>query len=278
MHGPRLASPRAGRHDGIMARARDTQLAVLARDLSVGHPAGRDVTERAVDGVSFELPFGASIAVMGPTGAGKSTLAAALTGSKPAMPILGGEAWVLDLPVRRLSRMQRRTLGFHTGYLSQSAGATLAPTLTVGELIAEPLTSRDRRLNHRALALRVATLLDEMQLPLGAAAKFPYELSAGMRQRVAVARALVLAPKLFIGDEPLAALDIEVRGAVIAALQRRRDEYGMASVLVTNDADLVHAVDASVLVLRHGMVVAQGPRDAVRWSPSVDADPTLLAR
>ena len=261
-----------------MVRARQTQLAVLARDLSVGHPAGRDASQRAVDGVSFELPFGASLAVMGPTGAGKSTLVAALAGGKPVMPILGGESWVLDLPVRRLSRMQRRSLTFHVGYLSQGAGVELTPTLTVGELIAEPLTSRDRRLNDRALALRVATLLDEMQLPLGAAAKFPYELSAGMRQRVAVARALVLGPKLFIGDEPLAALDIEVRGAVVAALQRRRDDYGMASLLVTNDADLVHALDASVLVLRHGTVVAQGPRDAVRWSPSVDVDPTLLTR
>ena len=116
-----------------------------------------------------------------------------------------------------------------------------------------------------------------MQLPLGAAARFPYELTAGMQQRVAVARALVLQPKLFVGDEPLAALDVEVRGAVIAALQRRRDEYNMASLVVTNDAELVHALDAAVLVLRHGSVVAQGPREAVRWSASVDIDHSLLA-
>lgn len=260
-----------------MASARDTGLAVVAHDLSVGYPAGRGSADRAVNGVSFELPFGASLAVMGPTGAGKSTLAAALTGAEPITPVLGGLGFVVDLPIRRLSRTQRRALTFYVGYLSQSASVELSPTMTVGEIISEPLTSRNRRVNPRALALQVAMLLDEMQLPLGAAGKFPYELSAGMRQRVAVARALVLQPKLFIGDEPLAALDVEVRGAVIAALLRRRDEHGMASLVVTNDAELVHALDASVLVLRHGTVVAQGPRTAVRWSPSVDADPSLLA-
>ena len=260
-----------------MARVRETLLVLLARDLSVGPAAGRGTADRAVDGVSFELPFGASLAIMGPTGAGKTTLAAALTGAEPIAAVLGGEAHVIDLPVRTLSRAQRRALTFHVGYLSQSASVELSPTLTVGDIIAEPLTSRDRRLNPRALALQVAGLLDEMQLPLGAAARFPYELSAGMRQRVAVARALVLQPKLFVGDEPLAALDVEVRGAVIAALQRRRDEYNMASLVVTNDAELVHALDAAVLVLRHGSVVAQGPREAVRWSASVDIDHSLLA-
>lgn len=260
-----------------MPRPRDTGVAILARDLSVGHAAGNGGGDRAVDGASFELSHAASIAVMGPTGSGKSTLAAAMTGTAPIAPVLGGEAFVLDLPLRKLSRRQRRALTFHVGYLTQTAGGELPPTMTVSEIIGEPLTSRDRRVNPRALALRVATLLDEMQLALGTVSKFPYELSAGMRQRVAVARSLVLRPKLFVADEPLAALDVEVRGAVIGAIQRRRDDYGMSSLVVTNDAELVHALDASVLVLRHGAVVAQGPRDAVRWSPSVDADPALLA-
>lgn len=144
--------------------------------------------------------------------------------------------------------------------------------LTVGEVIGEPVTSRDRRVNERALALRVAGLLDELQLPLGAAAKYPYELSSGMRQRVALARALVLNPRLFVGDDPYANLDLEVRKAARDALLRRRDEDGMAIVVVTNDAETVRDLDADVLVLRAGRPVGFGHGTAdVLWTPDEGA-------
>ena len=132
-----------------------------------------------------------------------------------------------------------RTLTYLTGYLSQSAGARLPARMTVAEVIGEPITSRDRRVNQRALAVRVATLLDELMLPLGAAAKYPYELSAGMRQRVAFARALVLQPRVLIADEPFSNMDVEVRRAARDAIMRRRDDYGMSAVIVTNDPDVV---------------------------------------
>jgi peptide/nickel transport system ATP-binding protein len=155
-----------------------------------------------------------------------------------------------------------------TGSLEQAAGAQLAARLTVAELIGEPLTSRDRRVNQRALSYRIAGLLDEMQLPLGAAAKYPYELSSGMRQRVALARALVLQPRVFIGDDLYANLDPEVRLAARDALLRRRDEDGMAILMVTNDPVAVDELDADVLVLRGGHPVGFGHGTSdVLWTP-----------
>ncbi|CAI9386128.1 ATP-binding cassette domain-containing protein [Microbacterium sp. T2.11-28] len=248
-----------------MPRRTSTDAAIRASDLSIarGGDAGR-----VVDGVSFEVARGAALAVMGPTGAGKSSLAAVIAGSDDAsLSIVGGTAEVDGLPVRKGGRTLRMRR-YVTGYLPQGAGAELPARLTVAEVIGAPITSRDRRVNQRALAVRVASLLDELQLPLGAAAKYPYELSAGMRQRVALAQALVLDPQVFVGDAPYANLDPEVRRAARDALQRRREEDGMALLLVTNDPEAIAELDADVLVLRGGHTVAYGHGTAdLLWTP-----------
>lgn len=225
---------------------------------------------RVVDGVTFALARGGALTIGGSTGAGKSSLVRLLAGDDQGLRAAGGDARVLGTAVRRRGRARRVRL-FSTGFVAQDAGSALPARLTVSEVVAEPITSRDPRVNQRALAVRVARLLDELELPLGAAAKYPYELSAGMRQRVALARALVLEPPLFVGDETYAGLDVEVRHAVRDALARRRHE-GMALLLVSGDLDVARELHAGVVVLRHGHVVARGDSaDALVWTPGHDA-------
>lgn len=249
-----------------MARRPPSELALLCEDLTVARGG-----VRVAEGITVQLAPGHALAVMGPTGAGKSSVAALLAGAdESSLAVAGGSAWVEGIPVRRRGRAQR-VRAYLTGYLAQGAGTDLPARLTVGETIGAPVTSRDRRVNERALALRVASLLDELELPLGTANKYPYELSSGMRQRVALARALVLQPRLFIGDDPYANLDLEVRVAARDALLRRRDADGMAILIVTNDADAVRELDADVLVLRAGHPVAYGHGTTdLLWTPGGD--------
>jgi peptide/nickel transport system ATP-binding protein len=260
-----------------MPSASDDDVAIRSSDLSLAwHPAPG--APRVVEGISFRLPRATALAVMGPTGAGKSSLLGVLAGHAPSdLGVVGGDALVEGISVRRPGR-KLRVLTYVAGYLPQSAGAKLPARLTVSETIAEPVTSRDRRVNQRALAVRVAALLDEMMLPLGAAAKYPYELSAGMRQRVAFARALMLQPRVLLADEPFANMDIEVRHAARQAIQRRRDDYGMSTVIITNEREVVRDLDAAVLVLRGGHAVASGRRiDELLWTPGSDDDRRLVA-
>jgi len=222
-------------------------------DLSIADPAGR----RLVDGVTFTLPRRAALMVCGATGSGKSTLAAVLAGrAADGVRVDGGEAVVEGTSLRRGGR-RLRGLGVYVGYVGQADGATLPPRMTVAEIVGEPFTGRVRRANGRAVQLRVAELLDELTLPLGLAAKFPYELSAGMRQRVAIARALMLEPRLIVGDEILANLDVDARRVVGDALGRRRAK-GTSLMLVTNDAEVADTFDADVLVMRDGYTCAYG--------------------
>lgn len=234
-------------------------------DLSIAHGAR---APRVVDGVTFTLEAGGALALMGATGAGKSSLVALLAGADDrGLRVVGGSAEVAGIAVGKGGRAGRARR-YVTGYLAQGAGASLPARLTVSEVVGEPITSRDRRVSPRALAVRVAGLLDELQLPLGAAPKYPYELSAGMRQRVALARALVLQPRLLVADDVYANLDIEVRAAVREAIQRRRQASGMALLTATNDHDAVRDFDADVLVMRDGHTVGYGRGTGdVLWTP-----------
>jgi peptide/nickel transport system ATP-binding protein len=247
--------------------------AVLATDLSLRYrQQGSKPAAKTVDGISFELPRGQILAVIGESGSGKSTLARVLAGEggldQPISPrITGGEASVLGVSLRAMSDRKRARLVGRIGYLSQEAGHHLQAHLTVGETIAEPIFQRNRKFSQHDAGVAVATLVDAVRLPLMTMNKFPYELSAGQRQRVAIARALILKPQLLIADDPTSGVDVMSRPAIIDIIHELQQEYDFSAFVVTSDIDEVDRLSRNLMVMYRGYIVGKGDVDEVLSNP-----------
>ena len=215
------------------------------------------------------------LGLLGSAGSGKSTLAKVLSGvafesrGGDVRPVItGGEA--IGARPSACARMPRRKLPeyrFHVGYLPQDAASTLPPDRSVAEIIGEPILERDHRYNRRALATRVATMLDGVRLPLGMLEKYPYELSGGQRQRVALARALVLGPSVLIADEPTAGIDLTVRDAVAQLIGELREHHTFSAIIISHDLPVLRSTADRIAVLDRGELAALGTIDEVFDDP-----------
>ena len=244
-------------------------LAVRARDLSLRYPSDNPETRSiAVGGVNFDIAPGQVLAVVGETGSGKSTLAKAVALEADRLVedsprITGGTLEVLGKQVRGISHRQRGLLRLGVGFLGQEAGDNLAPRLTVGENVAEPIFARDRWFDQTEAGHAVATLVDAVRLPLSSMNKYPHELSKGQRQRVAIARALILEPQLLVADDPTAGIDVTVRSSILDTLVDLQKQQSFSALIVTADLAEVRRVSSHVAVMHHGLIVGIGEIDDV---------------
>ena len=249
----------------------DTGAVVVARDLTVGYPGATRFD--AVRGVDLRVEPGELLGIVGETGAGKSTLARVLAGrvarkaGERGPRVVGGSVSVLGMHAEHPGRAASRVLGAQVGYLPQHAGRLLAPGFTVAELVTQPLFERDRRFDRREAGTRAAELIDAVQLPLGVMARYPWELSAGQRQRVAIARSLILQPMLWIADEPTSSVDVATRGPVLDTLLELHAERVFSAVIVSHDAAVMHRTTHRVVVLHRGVLIASGTAEQILADP-----------
>ncbi|WP_053384019.1 ATP-binding cassette domain-containing protein [Leucobacter celer] len=239
---------------------------IRVSDLSLSYPAhagGREF--EAVEGVSFDLARGGVMALLGESGSGKSTLARFLAGraadageKSGRIKLTGGAASVMDVSMRRLGRRTRARLTAYVGHLAQDAGATLTPELNVGDILFEPIVERNKRFDREALGERIAEMMDIVALPLAKLQEYPYELSKGQRQRVAVVRSLMLDPTLLIADEPTLGVDANNRPKIVELLRWYRERTGATMLLISHDIGMLEALVEDVLVMQHGRTVGQG--------------------
>ena len=217
---------------------------------------------RAVDGVSFEVRTGQTLGLVGESGCGKTTTIMEILELKGASE---GTIKVADRDTATLGKAERRALREDIQVVFQDPMASLDPRMTVGDIIAEPLTVHDVPEAERRR--RVSDVLDLVGLERSYAQRYPHEFSGGQRQRIGIARALVVEPKVVVLDEPVSALDVSVQAGVINLLEDLKARLGLSYLFVAHDLAVVRHIADQVAVMYLGRIVEYGPSEAVFSDP-----------
>jgi dipeptide transport system ATP-binding protein len=236
----------------------------LARHYSVPRGAFRaPATLKALAGVSFSLATGRTLAVVGESGSGKSTLARllALIEKPTAGTLLIDGEDVADADAARRRRLRREVQ-----MVFQNPFGSLNPRHTIGKALEEPLLVNTRMgaTERRAAALAI---MEKVGLRPEYHHRYPHMFSGGQRQRIAIARAIVLRPRILVLDEPVSSLDVSIRAQVLNLLAGLQEEFGLAYVFVSHDLSVVRHFADDVLVIYLGHAVESGSRDAIFASP-----------
>ena len=247
---------------------------VQVRDL-VKTYEGKSGPVRAVDGISFDIPKGASLALVGESGCGKSTTSSMLT--RLLDPTSGQILFEGDdlgaIPARDFAKNPRRR---EIQMVFQDATDSLNPRHTAAQSIAAPL-SGILRMPRAELRKRVEELAEQVGLPHSLLHRFPHQLSGGQKARVGIARAIAVQPKLLILDEPTAALDVSIQAVVLNLLADLRADLGMTYLFVSHDLQVVRMLCDRVLVMQGGKIVEEGNCETVMTAPTHPVTQALLA-
>ena len=227
---------------------------------------------KAVNDASLTLHAGETLGIVGESGSGKTTLALAL------MRLIGSEGKVRfdGRDVHALSTTDLRRLRKDMQIVFQDPFGSLSPRMTAEQIIAEGL-SVHKIADDRPVRELVAEVMTEVGLDPAAMDRYPHEFSGGQRQRIAIARAMILRPKLVVLDEPTSALDMTVQVQIVDLLRRLQEKYGLAYLFISHDLKVVRAMSHRVMVMRHGDVVEAGPAAQVFDAPQADYTKELFA-
>lgn len=227
------------------------------RDLCVSFRQRRGETVRAVDGLSYTLPPGGTLAIIGESGCGKTASCRALLGLLPASATLSGSAFLSGQPLLDIPERERRRIrGSGIAMVFQDAARALNPTMRVGQQIVEALRQHKALDRHEARE-RAIDLLDRLRVatPRQRFLSYPHELSGGVRQRVMIAIALAGEPRMLIADEATRSLDTITQAETLALLKNLQQQTGMALLFVSHDLRLAAKVADEVLVMYAGRAV-----------------------
>ena len=240
------------------------------RDLKVHFPVrigglfGKMVPVKAVDGVSFDLHPGETLGVVGESGCGKSTLGRAILQLIP--PTDGAVIWLgerLDSLSHGAMRAKREDMQI----IFQDPLASLDPRMTIGDVIAEPLRTFQPKLSRKEVRARVEDMLAKVGLSPHMINRYPHEFSGGQCQRVGVARAMILRPRLIVCDEPVSALDVSIQAQIVNLLMDLQREFNLSLIFISHNLSVVRHISHRILVLYLGRVMELADRDQLYRNP-----------
>ncbi|MFN2288026.1 MAG: ABC transporter ATP-binding protein [Chromatocurvus sp.] len=229
---------------------------------------------RAVDGVSLQIARGETYALVGESGSGKSTLGRAILGLEP---VTGGRIHFDGVALENLARTGYLPFRRRIQVIFQNPHSSMNPRLQVGDIVAEGILSLHPDWSEDKRNVRVARLLERVQLPGNSTDRYPHEFSGGQLQRIAIARALAVEPELIICDEPTSALDVSTRADVLSLLADLQRDEGVSYLFITHDLSIVPQLAHRVGVMQHGRLVEQGTAQQVLLQPQHPYTRALLA-
>ncbi len=250
------------------------------RDLKVHFPIHQGVFQRvvgyvkAVDGVSLDIARGRTLALVGESGCGKTTVG---KGILQLVPPTGGQVLYDNRELTQLHGEELRALRRHFQIIFQDPYASLNPRMLVGEILEEGMRAQGIGASRVERREKVAQLLQQVGLPADATSRYPHEFSGGQRQRISIARALAVEPELIVCDEPTSALDVSVQAQVLNLLKRLQDELGLSYLFITHNLSVVEYLAQEVAVMYLGRIVERGSVDEVLQSPKHPYTEALLS-
>ena len=228
----------------------------------------------AVNGVSFNLHEGKTLGIVGETGCGKSTIAKAII---KLTPVKSGQIFWMGSNLLDLNKQQMQKIRKEIQMIFQDPLASLNPRMNIGEIISEPLRTHFPTLNNNQVKKQVKDMMMNVGLLPNLVNRYPHEFSGGQCQRIGIARALILKPKLIICDEPVSALDVSIQAQVLNLLKSLQNELKLTYIFITHDLSIAKHMSDNIMVLYFGKCVEMKQSKQLFLNPQHEYTKQLIA-